>query len=544
MAQFLTKRSPHGVGEFLRIAGVILFLALSFWHLDRFPEIHNDEVGIIEPGYNWFSTGVYGSRMYTGYYERERIYLEIMPAMPLLQGFIAKCLGVGVLQMRLIPVIVGAIILLLTEKIGTDLTANKKVGLLSAFLMMFWQVMPAGENAFLGSGIPLIDITRIARYDTVATAFGLVAFWFWLKHRKTGKLQFAIFAGAAVGLAGLTHPFGLIWLIIFWGLQAFEFPKGGWKNSFGQKHFWVMNFAVGATCLPWVIVIVKNWALFTKQFLQRHQTRMGFLDMSFYWHNLSTEFQRFHLGVSEADTFLRIGFWLFVLGIPAGMGWLAWRAFRRHDPSALRLFVPILLFSGILALLDQEKRVYYLLVYFPLLAILLAWGISQFKTRLVYGGLLLVFVQGVFGIGQLHIEAAHRTSPDEFFTHLREAVPPSGVIIGPQTLWLAFPERDYRSIIAPTLIALSDPDLQGAFLPSLERLGPDILLVHPSWKTWVTNPDNPAQGEEAFWAFMDRHQAMLITTLPDQFGFPVEIYALRENTKHHAPPTDAGSSPQ
>src|SRR5262245_39776552 len=98
-----------------------IFLTDSLMNLDRFPPIHDDEPSILAPGYKLFHHGVYGLDMYTGFYGQERIYLEVMPLMPVLQGASAQAVGVGVRQMRLVPVALGTLTLALVFVLGRAL---------------------------------------------------------------------------------------------------------------------------------------------------------------------------------------------------------------------------------------------------------------------------------------------------------------------------------------------------------------------------------------------------------------------------------------
>ena len=69
------------------------------------------------------------------------------------------------------------------------------------------------------TGVPLMDIGRIARYDIGVPVFGLAALWLFnhaerRAHRPRAPLWYAA-SGAAVGIAGLIHMYGLFWLPVF-----------------------------------------------------------------------------------------------------------------------------------------------------------------------------------------------------------------------------------------------------------------------------------------------------------------------------------------
>src|SRR5258708_3308895 len=100
------------------LAALLAFWGLALWNLDRYPPIHFDEATILEPGYHLFAAGVYGAPMYTGFYAQEQLYLEVPPLMPVLQGASTWLLGVGVWQMRFLPVACGLLTLALTAAIA------------------------------------------------------------------------------------------------------------------------------------------------------------------------------------------------------------------------------------------------------------------------------------------------------------------------------------------------------------------------------------------------------------------------------------------
>ncbi|MEP7200105.1 MAG: hypothetical protein ABI874_09825, partial [Chloroflexota bacterium] len=93
---------------------LFLFWAVSVWNLDRLPAVHDDEVWILSPGYTLFTRGVYGSDLLAGFSQIENIYLEFMPLMSLLQGASARLFGLGVFQMRVVPVALGTLTLAFT----------------------------------------------------------------------------------------------------------------------------------------------------------------------------------------------------------------------------------------------------------------------------------------------------------------------------------------------------------------------------------------------------------------------------------------------
>ena len=361
-----TERSTRaGRARWAILGALLLFWGLALWNLDRYPPIHFDEATILEPGYQLFYNGVYGAPMYTGFYGQERVYLEVPPLMSLLQGASTWLLGVGVWQMRYFPVVCGLLTLALTAALAARL-AGPTAGLAAAWLLLLWKWTPSDLD-FLGSGLPLLDVARIARYDILVPVFGLSAFLAWLRGR-TGTWPWLLFAsGLLAGLSGLANVYGAFWIAALGLLTLYD-------NSAGRlrRLAWLLAGAA-LPVLGWAGMLAAHWDDTRGQFI-KHAGRFDLLRPSFYLDNMLNEPHRYFLGVRDPATYLRLGFWLAVLGLPASLAWLAWRWRRAHDARAAWLLAPALVLPALLALLDSEKRFYYLIVVIPVFAISVAWA--------------------------------------------------------------------------------------------------------------------------------------------------------------------------
>jgi len=97
-----------------------------------------------------------------------------------------------------------------------SLVANRLTGLLALLLMMFWQ-WGTGGTSFLGSGIALLDLSRIARYDILIAPLSLTVLWAWIVVSRRRKPIYFFFCGSLIGLAGLANLWGRKkWL--FWNI--------------------------------------------------------------------------------------------------------------------------------------------------------------------------------------------------------------------------------------------------------------------------------------------------------------------------------------
>ncbi len=502
------------------LAALLVFWGLALWNLDRYPPIHFDEATILEPGYQLFYKGVYGADMYTGFYNQDRLYLEVPPLMSLLQGLSARLLGVGVWQMRYVPVVCGVLTLALAARVA-DRIAGPMVGAAAAWLLLLWKWTPSDLD-FLGSGLPLLDVARIARYDILVPVFGLAAFLAWLRGRAgLGHWLFA--SGLLAGLSGLANVYGAFWIAALGVLTILEGRAGRLRR--------LASLFAGAALpvLGWGGVLLAHWDDTRGQFI-KHAGRFDLWRPSFYLDNVLNEIHRYFLGVRDPATFLRLGFWLVVLGLPASLAWLAWRWRRGHDARARWLLVPALVLPALLAVLDSEKRFYYLIVAIPIFAIIVAWAgvaLYQSASRLWRGALAvlgaLLAVQGALGVASQQDLAAQAVPPATVYAELRQIVPPGpGLILGSPQLWLGLPASNFRSIVLPFLLSLPLNASPIPFETALNNIDPRIVLMDPELRHSISGDYAPAFSD-----FMLAHHARVIGEVPGYEGQGVTVYELQ-----------------
>lgn len=199
--------------EAVAVLAALLFLALTLWNLDRYPPVHFDEPHIRAPGYNLFTKGVYGSDLFGALLGMDKHCLGFMPLMPLLEGAAARVLGLGVWQMRIVAALSGALTLLVSVGLAKEL-AGSSAAVVTMALLLFWQWTPGGPD-FLKSGVPLVDLSRVARYDILTAPLGLIAFRCFIRAPHDSSPVHHLPAGFFAGLAGLAHLYGLFWIPAF-----------------------------------------------------------------------------------------------------------------------------------------------------------------------------------------------------------------------------------------------------------------------------------------------------------------------------------------
>ena len=501
-------------------AALLVFWGMALWNLDRYPPIHFDEATILEPGYTLFHQGVYGAPMYTGFYEQERLYLEVPPLMPVLQGASTWLLGVGVWQMRYLPVVCGLLTLALTAAVAHRI-AGPAVGAAAAWLLLLWQWTPSDLD-FLGSGLPLLDVARIARYDILVPVLGLSAFLAWLRGQPGGRAWWLFTSGLLAGLAGLANVYGAFWIPALALLTLLGSGAGRLRR--------LMRLLAGAALpvLGWVGALAAHPADTRGQFI-KHAGRFDLLRPSFYLDNMLNEPHRYFFGVHDPATFLRLGFWLAVLGLPASLLWLAWRWRRAADPRAAWLLAPALVLPGLLALLDAEKRFYYLIVVIPVFAVIVAWAATALfqaagrrRRYLLAGAAALLAVQAGLGVASQQNLARQALAPGSVYAQLRALLPPGpGIILGSPQLWLGLPSANFRSFVLPFLLSLPLNARPIPFETALDDIDPRIVLMDPELRHAVAAAYGPP-----FWDFMTTHHARIIGEVPGYEGQGVTVYQL------------------
>ncbi len=361
-------------------AGLIVLL-LGFWALSLdflsvFPAVGQDEPWIAAAPVKLATAGQLGSDLFAGYYGMERHHFQHPPLYPLLQALLFRLAGVGVFQMRFLAVACGLLVLALTCALGRQ-SGGRGVALLAGLLLVGLRVAEGGG----ATGIPLLDQARVSRYDILVPVFGLAALYrFNQVERRAARSPDGARAGdwlgvgVLVGLAGLSHLYGLFWLPVF-GLI------GIWRR--GRAWFWLsgLPLLLGALLpwLPWLIFAARHWDDALGQ--QRMVTaRFDLFHWRFYLQNARNEGLRYGaLDLWERPGVLRggrVGSWLLLGGLPAAL-WATGRG-PRHPPDERGVLgVALVGHLFLFALLLSQKDFRYLIVVWPLALLLLATGAQR-----------------------------------------------------------------------------------------------------------------------------------------------------------------------
>jgi 4-amino-4-deoxy-L-arabinose transferase-like glycosyltransferase len=514
----------------------LIYWAISLHQLTIVPPVYEDEPWQASTGWKLAEEGVFGSDLFTGFYGMERHYYGYMPIHPFLLAIIFKLTGLGLFQLRFEPVVMGLLILALTYRLGRRLF-GPAVGLLAIWALLF--VRLTGITTSQLSGILFLDLARIGRYDMVVPVLGLAALHVYLRRPYSAKdnTQYAIrntpyfLAGLLVGLAGLSHLYGLFWLpaLLLLGL---------W-----QRRGWHSLLALLAGCaLPWLfylLYVAAGWQDWIGQ-TRDYAPRFGLLDWRWYLANLAHEPQRYGPGLGPPGWhyLLRPGFWLTLFLLPIAMLALTQRALQRNgrEATAARyIVVPGLLFPLLFALLIYLKLSNYLIVVLPLGAIATAWGAATFwrqadERRWLRPLLLLLLVavtaEGIARMLAVQTAASQMTPYHTFISQVSAHIRPQERVLGLHHYWLGLESTDYRSWAVPLMLKEPYHSSPPRPLPeSLSALSPDVILIDQRMRElFIAQPETAATIQS--WLAQAGYRPVAV--IEDETYGRIEIYRIDE----------------
>lgn len=498
------------------ILALLLFFFLFYWtfslhHLTIVPQVQEDEPWQASTGWKLATEGVFGSDMFSGFYGMERHYYGYMPIHPFLLAAVFRGAGLGLFQARFETVTMGLLTLALTYALGRRLF-GPQVGLLAVFFLLFVRLTGLAYNRL--TGIVLLDMGRIARYDMVVPVFGLAALHLYLSARqyRSNPTLYAL-AGLAAALAGLSHLYGVFWLVALGILAIGE--RAGWRNL----------LALGAGfAIPWLFYgayVLNDTADWIGQ-TRGYGARFELLNPQWYWINLLEEARRYNPGLGQLNWryVLRPGFWFTLVVLPVSLLALANQATRFGNQAARTLLVPAIVLPLLFALLISLKLPNYLVTIVPLVMLVMAWGVvflwepvgvARFAKsrhnagRLLRGGLVLVLVfvttEGVSRMRVLQAAATTTAPYANFIAQVRSHVPPGSSVLGLQNYWLGFEAFEYRAWPVP--LGQADPRFWFPARPlaeALDEVDPDVILLDARMRAYFdTAADDPRPQAALDW---------------------------------------------
>jgi 4-amino-4-deoxy-L-arabinose transferase-like glycosyltransferase len=536
MRYVTSDRAAYGLAG----TACVAYLALMLDGLAVVPPVTDDEAWIASSAHKLATQGVFGSDLIEGLFGGERHTFHHMPLYGQLLAVVFRICGMSAFTMRLLPLGCGLLVISLVFALGRRL-GGPGLGSLAAVLVLGLRV-GAGEGR---TGIPLLDLARIGRYDIMVPVFGLAALMCFPRTGRPRPWRWLVI-GALVGLSSLAHVYGAFLLValavvMIWG------RRGALRPGLAPL---LTGFIL--VVLPWLWYVASSWSDFEGQ-LAIPAGRFELWRPSFYATNLIREFKRYCsvelIGCAQP----RLGGLLTLVGVPSALVLALRRDESRSDEGVRELAFVLLAQALLFAALLSSKNPSYAIALWPLAMLLLAWLLirlgsapqpawRRWGTATV---LVLVIGDGVLGMWKRHAAQAATTPYERFESRLSAAIPRPARVLGLPRFWLGLPGVDYRSWAVPFSLARTAGS--GSTLrQSLDAIDPDVVLLDPSMSSALeerASPQHPYHSERLdVDAFLAARSATLATVLEDDTYGPVKVYLLVSSRKSMAP-TVSSSAP-
>lgn len=457
--------------DHIAIALIVAFALIHLIGLDHLPNVHSDEPLIAEPGLRFWQRGALVSDLSRGLFGAERHHLIHGPLFTLITGAVIWLFGPGLLQVRLVSLVMAAATAGLTYRVGRQLLSPRH-GLIALVILLLWRVVP-GQHPW-PAGIPLVDYARFSRYDIAIPFFGLLGLtlilpWVLDADRTRTRLPYMrlVLAGICAGLAVDSHPMGVIACAT---LIVFCFSREG-----GLRASACIVAGAALAVLPYAIFIYVGWDDFVAQQRYNGEQRWALLDLRFYLSNLINAWHRYGT-IGRGMIAGQPGAWAIVVSVIAGVAALAlgpWRADRRGRLLLLVLVTAV----GLDAIGVQPKYFRYIAVLWPWIVLTAAVGVAAAldaparALRLAAIGVMTIATaDGVVSTARYLQRAEATTSYPAMCDRLAALMPPGTRLLANPDFWLCLSTRvrDFHNLTVP-LSVLSEKFLTPQ-TPSIDEI--------------------------------------------------------------------------
>jgi hypothetical protein len=436
------------------------FLAVTVPNLANFRPVNDDEVWLMSISYKLAKRGVLGTDMWAGFYHADQHWFISLPVQHFLQAASFGLFGAGVVQARGVSLAAGLVILWVAGWLAYR-WYGLGTSLLCSLLLVAWR----SELADSYPGIPLLGVARVGRYDVIALAFVWisVALLDWTL-RRPGRTS-ALALGVCSGLAALTQ---------FIGAFIFPFLAVSWLWLM-RGHAWsgriLRWMAAGAALvlLPYAAYFARYWNdAIGQQTLSAG--RLDFFSPGFYVTNLLREPGRFlHLvqwpspvlaGPEALDR--PASPWLLVIVVWPALIYVWRRGVCGGRIGDRLLWLSLVTFAGMLALLEQTKAPLYGILLLPSVCMAVAalwtgalrWVSSEggrVPIRLAGAGLLVALLAVIVLEGEraYRVDLAQSAVASHYLDvgrRIEAPMTPGAHVLGPERWWWALHDHPYLSI--------------------------------------------------------------------------------------------------
>ena len=527
--------------KFLLIALLAVYLLAVLPFVDRHPIVEIAQVSIAAPAAKLLSEGVYGNDLYRGFYRTEEVNFEYMPLYSLLLAGSFRLLGLGLVQARLVSILAGMAVLLLTYALGRKL-ADEWTGLLAAAALVLLPIsIPQhGQGSLYPSAFPLIDLARVIRFDVLVPVFTLAALLVLVRPGRRITPSVAFLSGMLAGFATLTHLYGAFMLPVLFVLLLY---REGWQSLRKPGPYMLVAGWVLAL-LPWIIYAGTNWLDYRGQML-RHSGRFDLFDPYFYLGNLLGEpwrYLRIFGAFRQPILFPRPAFWLVLAGLVIGSVLAAGRLRRHKDFRLLALFLPLPMLALEMGLLLNFKRYAYLAPLLPHAALLFAFGWQELWrwTRdkapiyrwLIAGIFAAALLEGGIALFNNFQDARTTSTVADVVREIGPQVRPEERTVMLHAYWFELTSLDTYAL--DLAFVLAQPEITGnpnqGMAEALALISPDNIIVREELlKTYERDPTTSANAKvmglwRAFDEYVQAHCSLKYQTPADRDYGTILLY--------------------
>lgn len=471
---------------------LLLFTIVYTLNLDKYPLIWTDEAWFSNPAYNLAFHGFLGTTMMPDFYNIAHYTYWQMPFYMVLMAISFKLFGFGIIQARMISVVLGFFTVLFTYLLGKELY-NKKIGLLASILLI------VNPLFFL--------VARQARMDIAVTCFTLIALYFLLKALKVNNFKYYIVVGLFAMLSVLSHPNGLFGVICI-ALIYFVYHFRNLKSRIRLKEIGCMVLSSILLVTPYLWYISLDFPDFMSQFKANILNSANSPLI-----NLLTEYIRylwtFNLfDVAEGQIVVIV---LIIMACLVFLGLIY--IFKNRSEFRGKFLITILAVHVFLFafLISQKYATWYLGIILPYFSILIAlpslWGLNHKKGIQTSIIVVLCLFIAINALGLVNIlYTTNDRSYQAIYYDVEKYVPNGSIVLGDPALWVTLHDNysyyDYHNLSVSTS----------------KKVGVEYLLVD---NYWAIN-----ESYTCFKGFL-KNNCTLIGEIPYSINVksgPIEIY--------------------
>ncbi len=489
----------------------LVFVVLYTFNLDKFPSVYIDENLFSNPAYMLITNGTFGTTLMYGFLDLQNYTYWQPPMYIILLAISFKTFGLGVLQSRIVSVLLGFTSMIFTYMLGKELY-NENVGVIAAALLTF---------NFL-----FFYVARQARMDIAVVCFTIIAVFLIVLALKKSNLTYYFLSGIFAMLALLSHPNGLlailtIYVMIFiYKISTSNKIIDGILLFFKEKGLYLYSLALILTSIPYLIYISLAFTLFKAQIM------FNFLNSVFmpitniieepYRYAASISFIQTAYGINSLLIAFFVVMLILIITVVAVLTLLKPKNYKIENRLILSAFLtPIILF----AVLNAHKVPIYLSILIPFWSIIIAASINQINFKklkpklkistLAFSAVAIIIIINAALIGN----ALYITHSYNYYTvesEISNYIPSNSTVLGDGDYYMALEGR-YNYYSQANVVWFNDDT-------SFSQINPNYLLFNPNYEEENLTPETQNYINQNY------QQIAIIPQNKNIEGSPITIY--------------------